>query len=380
MWPIGADALTAFGGSFGLSCTASASREGTTTPLDVGPGSVWVEEWTGQSVSSTLTLVVVDATGALLSSDLASPLAPFGQRVTVSAQVMVGSQVIEQIPMGTYRIDEPDEGEEQWWRYSNGVWVPSASVVTVKAVDLLDEVADNILMSDFVPSGTIYSDSLRLLDGLLPMGPWAASGASPGGTWADSRIAALAALADAVGRVPAMSRVGAYLPRSLAVKGTPDWTPKLGDPGAVLAAFTRALSASGVYNAVLVTGETDDQKPTRGVDYVKEGPLRWGGPFGRRVLKETNPLAKTDALATSFAVGRLANLLAKLTVPITVRCSANPALEVLDTLGITLPTSGGKDADARVLAGLVTRIELPLDGSADMTVTAAVPWRQVWTG
>lgn len=378
MWALSADAVQALGGAHSIECIASVSLDGQTLverlPIE---GATLVEEWSGRSVSAELTLPVVDDTGTLLTSSPTSPLAPFGQRITLTGLIKVGSLVLDQVPMGRYLITDPEPtADEEWHRYSNGAWVPLARQYSVKAVDLLDLVADDPLLSDYAASGTTYADSVALLDGLMPMGPWVTTRSSPlGATWTDDRMDALMSLADLEGCVSAVSRVGTYLPRSAARKSTPDWTLVTSGQGATLGRFRRTPSVAGLRQAVVVTGTAGDesaQMPTRGVDYIRSGPLRWGGPMGKRGLKATNPLATSDATAQAMATTQLANLVARLTVPVTFECADHLGLECLDTVAVPLPD--------KTLTGIVSRIERSLDGSADARVTASVPWTEVWSG
>lgn len=374
MWPILQSTVDALAGSVEYEVIASVSLGETLVErLPIARGATLVEEWQSQTVSSTLSLPIVDSVGTLLTERITSPLAPFGQRLKITQLVKVAGLVIDQVPLGEFLIIDPDPGEERWHRYREGAWVSMGAQLDVKAVDLLELVSAAPLLQDVAPSGTTLSDSAKLLDGILPIGAWQAKRTSPSGTtWTDERVDGLASLAALEGCVPAVSRVGAYLPRSSTIKATPDWI-LTGGPSGVLGAVRRSAAAAGIVQAVLITGETgdeNDQRPTRGVAYITRGPLRYGGPFGRRALKEHNPLARTDGIATEMAETRLANLLAKLSVTVTVTCANHPGLEVLDTVTLSLPTGP--------LTGLATRIERPLDGRSDMEVTVSIPWEQVW--
>lgn len=405
MWPVSDDFRTALGGSYELEVRASVSLGGETLAesLPITAGARLVSELAESSVRQTLTLPISDDHGELLGMSMSSPLAPFGQRITATAYLRVSGMLVESVPLGVLRIDDPGSDGEEWAYYEatrdvaaggytygeaaltydapvfydggglpqrtvvGGMWVPQGRSYSVRASDLLEMVADDDFLDDFSPTGSLITASVRVLDGLLPMGAWTGAGSSPTGlTYSSDRVAALAGLAALDGRVPAVDRDGSYLPRPSAVKAVPDWTITA---RVDLASVRLSLASAGIHSAVMVTGEDADQRPTRGVATITTGPLRWGGPFGKRTTKATNPLARTDALAQSIAEGQLAHELARLTIPVSVKAAPNPAMDVLDTVCVVLPD--------RTLTGLATRIDLPLDG-ADMDVTVAVPWQEVW--
>ncbi len=372
-WTVSDAYRTALGGSYDVSCRASVSLEGRTLceSLPIAPGASLTSEWAGQSVRDRLTLPLVDDTAELLAMDLESPLAPFGQRVQVTAEVSVSGKLVDAIPMGTFRIDDPGSEGETWTTYQRGaqvIWVPTARTYTVQAGDLLDLVAEHPIVTDMTATGTLSGDSARLLDGLIPLG-WTSSTASPSGTvWTDDRLSALSQLAERASMVPAVGRDACYRPRSTKIASQPDWTLTA---GSTLISYGIKVSSAGLYNAVVVTGEDATQKPTRGAAYVGAGPLRWGGPMGKRELEVNNPAARSNALATSIAQGQLDGLLAKLAVPVVARCRPNPAIDVMDTMQLTLPRGV-------TYTGLVTRLVTPLHPGEDQEVEVAVPWNQVW--
>lgn len=57
--------------------------------LPIARGATLVEEWQSQTVSSTLSLPIVDSVGTLLTERITSPLAPFGQRLKITQLVKV---------------------------------------------------------------------------------------------------------------------------------------------------------------------------------------------------------------------------------------------------------------------------------------------------
>lgn len=134
-------------------------------------------------------------------------------------------------------------------------------------------------------------------------------------------------------------------------------------PGGVVVSQSRALSREGVYNGVLVTGESaDDEPPVRALafDNSPNSPTYWRGKFLRVPRFYSSPLITTTQQAQDAA---RAVLLGSLGLPYNINLSAvpNPALEVLDPVTVR----NARDSALHVIES--TRI--PLVAEAAMTAT-----------
>lgn len=377
MYPVSVEYLKVLEGYFNLRATASAYLDGElTAELQLAPGGTVTRDWASKSVTTVVRLPVVDEEGTLFRLSKTAPLAPFGQQVSIQALLEVGDAWAESVPIGTFRVVDPGPGDGGWVLTRAG-WRRAARALTVDAVDLLELVRNDVIVREFGPlaNGTVRSESARLVNGSVPMGDWSAPQSVPSGAlWEDDRLNALADVALLAGLVPSIDRDGAYRPLPVQVKATPDWTIRTAaslaevDAGTVVSVRI-ASTVDELVTGWAITSEDADQKPIRGVDYVRTGALRHDGPFGRKIKKEHNPLMSSTALANSAAATRLRNHLGKLMVPVEVTCVPNPALDILDTVRIESPEL--------TMSGLVTHIALPLS-PGEMQLTVSIPWEEVW--
>lgn len=257
-------------------------------------------------------------------------------------------------------------------------WRQSGEILSVKAQD---RITTTVSMNGMVgaatskPSGTVRSESTRLIDGMIPMGDWTSRVVVPTSTW-QGRVDALVAIADFDGLVPWINRSGAYEPRSMNRKAEPDWTitsanPLTGEGGLLLSAAASGV-VDGLPNFVIVTGETkgDNPKPTQGSSRITSGPLRYGGPYGWVTKEFQNPLATSNQLAQKIAATMLDKELSRITVPVTVRHIPNPAMDLFDTVQV--------DAPDGTVVGVVQAIKYASDATGVQETTLALSWKDVW--
>lgn len=162
-------------------------------------------------------------------------------------------------------------------------------------------------------------------------------------TWdADaSRWDALMDVARSIGCDLFVNATGTFILRDLPDIDTPGagtvWNVDAGE-GGVLVAAEKSLTAEDVYNRVIVRGEnaSDDVPPVYGTATITDvkDPLRYGGPFGRRVKSYSSNLV----VNTSQAQGTANALLRSYRAPNkTVRLSTvpNPALDAGDRIRVS---------------------------------------------
>lgn len=368
---------TAWRGSSDIVWSAFVTRGADTlADLAVVSGEV-THTWSGDQVQSTCTIDTVDARGELLTWDLLSPLQPAGQRISVFASMRVGRQWGQSVPLGQYRIMDPglSDSSEMSRLYPNGVWSPGVQSFSVQCEGLLIEPRRWALWppTQPLPGGTAASESRRLVADSLPFGDWPVSNPAVGSVVYDTdRQSALVALAKLAGAAPWVGRDGAYtvLPTEI---GTPSLTlPVTTVEGGVRTAgavvrWMPQSTGDGIYNAVLIDSETDDQRPVYGGAYETSGPFAYGGPFGRSTYQQHNPLMKTDALAGTAARTQLANMINGRTIVLSVTVKSNPTIDPLDTLVL--------QTESRAITGLVISVTHRSHGPT--TLLLAVPLSEV---
>lgn len=80
--------------------------------------------------------------------------------------------------------------------------------------------------------------------------------------------------------------------------------PLPGAPGGNLSTLDLSTTRESTYNAVVVTGQSSDPDtpPVSHVERIRSGPLRWGGPFGKKAkVMGSNPILVTKAAAAKAA-------------------------------------------------------------------------------
>ncbi|MFJ9408581.1 DUF5047 domain-containing protein [Streptomyces sp. NPDC101393] len=262
------------------------------------------------------------------------PFAPYGQELYIQSGIRHLDGSTELVPLGFFVITEvsgnvhtgPLTIEAQGREYlvkAEPFTVPTSTntFATVAAF-----VEDAIL--DAIPSASFVDDSTHGVDSI------------PTTTFDTSkdRWAALQECAKSIGAELFVNAEGTFV-----LTDVPDplvqpivWDVTTGASGVMVSA-ARSLSADGVYNRVVATGENaaDNVAPVMGEWTISDptDPLRYGGPFGRRTKMFSSDLITSGAKAITAAralllVYRSPNQTLELgTVP-------NPALDAGDCIRV----------------------------------------------
>lgn len=135
---------------------------------------------------------------------------------------------------------------------------------------------------------------------------------------------------------------GSFLIRNVPTfDDTPVWTVATGS-GGVIVSDSKEESRTGVANRWIITGNASGAgQSVRQVVTLGEGPLRYGGPYGRVTRTYTDPMISTGgqgALAGEAILARVRGIARQRTLDVV----ANPALEAGDVLVVT--TAEGTEA------------------------------------
>ena len=383
MYPVSSTWASLLGGSVSVKVSASVVL-GSEVVLEDLPitGGTLRKSTDGRQIQQSLDLQVVDEDGSLMAGPTA-PLMPFGQQVILRAGLADKAEdeaYAEMLPMGVFGIDAPETQNEVPWRmYPNGAWLVSGGTVSLNASDPLAQVNREDFTTAERPavSATVRSETVRLLQDRLAVAPtWAAGVAdttavSRSVTYDTSRLTTLLNLADMAGGVPWVNRSGAYEVLKQVRQGVGVWRCAVADindntgVSGAMVTWKPSVNRDALNNAVIITSEDTNGNQLRGVAYETSGPLAWGGPFGQVPLVEENRLAKSNTQCQTFAVQRLAQLVAGRSVTVNVKCLPNFALDPLDTIELGIPN--------RTIYGLITSITYPLDQSL-MEMDVSIPF------
>lgn len=139
------------------------------------------------------------------------------------------------------------------------------------------------------------------------------------------------------------------------------WSVNAGE-GGVLVGMSRELNRDGVYNSVVVNGETPGEESFRAVarDMAPNSPTYWLGKYGKVTRFFSSPLINSQLSANQAAVSMLKRVLG-LPRSINFRTVVNPALEVFDPVLITF--SSKEPSQTHILDS----INMPLGVEGAMT-------------
>lgn len=349
------------------------------------PVSSWSMGWDGderQKIPGKIRLSVKDPDGVLGPWLYEDPLGIGGARIQVF--YLVGGA--GDVRMGMYRITS-NEVEESWVFKTireDGYAVPDSIVgpgmrqiavplgasVGATAVDLTFELDGDAFMAPEQPAGptpTVKSEVTRLVGDAFPI-VWLDVVDRPvplESTWNDNRVEAimdLLAIAGASFRMGPNGEFQCYTKSRTAV-----FTLAAGEDGMLLN-LSRGQDISNVYNIGSVSS-TRKGKDSAGAEVdipivgryeIPNGPLRVNGPFGRRVIRNANPLMDTQAKCDAAAESLVLNRLAALSVDLDVYCLPDPRIQTGDFGTVVAPVVDGRQVP---LNGEVVSMSLGGDGA-----------------
>ena len=377
MWTTPPGWREALSGDIGMGASAAVWLGGAVTvdELEILAGSV-TSELSGDQVQTSVSLTAGDPEGDLFTGWSGDRLGTLGHRIRLASIVSAGDWLVT-VPVGTLRVNTVDIASSSPWRLympdhpeatpeTHGRWVRGAQVLSVSCGDLLDQVADeDFLAPTSPPSGsTIGSEIQRLAAGIVSVGDsvLALDGSVPSSITYDDqdRLGSLVALFRAAGQVLALDR-DAVLQAIPSTGSGSVWDVPMD-------ALIRALPSadrSELRNGWVVASESEEREPLRGQALEEEGPLIWGGPFGRVPAFAHSPILTSNSQCNSAARTNRDAAQASRRMVLDIECGTDPAVDVLDTARIALPL-GAVD-------GLILRINRPLFGRT-MTVSVSVDW------
>lgn len=304
-------------------------------------------------IGQKLSLTIADPDGSLGAWRLDDPLGVAGTRLRVIYRIGGAgavnfaefrltsnepSEVVEWRVISEYGYDEPDGLLEPHTRL-----VPiTRAVVRLEAVDLTFDVDQDQFESPESPGAgaTILSEVQRIT------ADYYATVVDDGVT--DRTVSRqlvfdrdrLESVQDLLSRVSARYRMGGdgechVYPLSSA--------PVLRvEPTKGLVSVARKQSLDGLYNRWVVEGkESVNGQPVRAVESIRTGPLRFGGPHGRKRLFYSSEMIETYNQAGAYAKELRAMFLASLAVELAVEIAPHPELQAGDRIEVGYPVAAG---------------------------------------
>lgn len=326
--------------------------DGRLAAVDPLPADAWSLKWNVRPrtvVRSEGSVAVGDDTGSLAPWGLSDSLSAAGS--VVSAVFHCGGESLD-LARQTVVNNKPDEH----LLMASGRWALSGAEVGVTTAEMSRLVQDDEFISaESPPAGaTVVSEIRRLLQGRVGVlvDPAIVDRTLPGMVHPESRLEAVYALVDMVGdaRFTGDGQFSLYVPGTV-----PAFTIR-GKPMGDLVGVSREQSRDNFYNFVVSTGKDAAGNELKAYARVTSGPLRDGGPFGRRVYRHS-AVANTQDGVQQDADTTLANLQRDSTVEIPFECvpSALIAAEAGDYGQVMFPASDGNEY---ALSGRLMEAEL----------------------
>jgi hypothetical protein len=356
VYPVSARFLTAIADSHTpLFAVQVFLTTGDVDTLAITGGSVTVDR--GQQVRRTCSVTIADTT--LIPRTATDKLATYGAQLRVSRGVDYRDGSSELVALGVFRIDGV-EGDID------------TGPVTISGKSLECVISDDKFTTPYRASGMAVAAITALIQRSLP-----SASVITGATVVDAPIgartwdvqgdpwSAVAEIAAVIGAEVYADADGVFviavLPDPLSVP--PVWTISAGEGGAYVSA-TRGMSADGVFNGVLASGENTEANvpPVSAlvVDSDPTSPTYWGGPFGRRPTFYQSATLTTTGACTNAATLLLRSAVAP-NASANISALPNPALEPGDVIRVVYP-DGTRELHQ------VQSFPVPLDYSGDFTL------------
>lgn len=284
-------------------------------------------------IRSSLTLTTAgDPAG--WPNDTDDLLAPYGNEIWVERGVDFGNGVREIVGLGYHRIDTTSQQ-----RGPDGE-------LTITASDRMAGIIDARLVQpvQFIAGQTLADAFDELVHDVYPSAEIVYDFDADDSNFTTSHVAEedrygfLNDLARSRGKIMYWDYTGKLRVESPPDPTTPVYQVASGSYG-VLVEISRSLTRQGVYNAVVVNGESPtDQPPVQAIVYDDnpESPTYWNGPFGHVPRFYYSSFITTDAAALAAGESLLQQAIG-LPYNIDFQSIVNPALEPYDPIRITAP-------------------------------------------
>lgn len=287
-------------------------------------------------------------------------LAPYGNELYIERGVKYSDDLVEYVGLGYHRIEEPDQDQ-----------APDGPI-RISARDRMAGIID-ALLTEPRQYGTTASLAFIVTD--------LVTGVYPDATieWDDDtgddiltrsvivesdRYRFLDDLVKAQGKIWYWDHRGVLVIKTPPSPASPVYDVDSG-PGGVLLQLSRWLSRTGVYNAVVASGEgADTGYVARGIAYDDnpDSPTYFSGRFGPVPRFFSSPMLLSDAQARAAAESLLRETLG-LPYTLDLALSPNPALEPGDPIRVRGP---GRDG---VETHVIESLTIPLTADQDMAAT-----------
>lgn len=337
--------------------------------LQIQGGSINISGGNGQIVRKSISgLQVVDSSGDLVPIQLDSALAPFGSELKVQMGIHIGNKT-EMMLMGWFPIKKVDIEEQSGYvirpdEPSRKIWYSRGAVMTLDCEDPMKYIETNKFIAREQPSqASVLAEVKYLLSDNKPafggvIGTVNDKPVSKTITYDLDRLKALLDLADTL-NVDIIADEQGLIRFKSRVESPSVWRLD-GSQFSILNKTKRSITSDGVYNGGIEKSTADDERPLQAIRVVTEGPLVWGGPYGKVGFQHSSALLTTQAEVDAGALTTYNKAIQIQPQKIPVECVRNTALQWGDY--VDLPTRTG------YVKCRITELNFPF-GVSTMTMT-----------
>ncbi|MGV9546853.1 DUF5047 domain-containing protein [Streptomyces ardesiacus] len=289
-------------------------------------------------------------------------LAPYGQQLVVSRGIRYTNGDEEWVPLGTFRIDAPS-GDVHFGPVTvTGTTMESALIddklqvpTTTRGMGGCVD-AMTTLIRQTIPNAAVANLTPGNRNPVVAVATWDAG---------NDRWDAITQIARAMSAEIYVDAQNRFVITNLpdVVNGPVAWDIADGEGGTLISS-ARSVSRTGVYNAVVASGENTASgvAPVSGVarDTSPTSPTRWGGPFGKVTKFISSALWITAGDCQNAANFALYDAIAP-NVETSLDTLPNPALEGNDIIRLT--------QGERKERFLVQSLTIPLTADGDFAIT-----------
>jgi hypothetical protein len=134
----------------------------------------------------------------------------------------------------------------------------------------------------------------------------------------------------------------------------------------------RKQSIEGLYNRWVVEGkEAENGQPVRAAVSLETGPLRWGGPHGRKQFFYSSEMIENQAQAEDYARELRRKFLTSLAVELDVDIVPRPELQAGDRVEVGYPITGSHVAYIPGEIVSIRRAGNPVPSSTSLRVSCS---------
>lgn len=307
------------------------------------------------------TIVYSDELGrSIAPEDFTSWMNPYTTSLVLSLVVSAGGGFSERVLRGVMKVVAVSDPREHFVSVNDQLLTVGSSV-RVRLADAFHVTNEERFAAPSAPSDLDSAwAEIQRVTGLGVLRNVSDAAIPRSVVYQQSRLDGTFELGQLLGGRPFVSREGlvAVLPDAW---GEPVARLQIGAEGLVEAVDPAEWSDSGIYNQVVVRSHDNEQVSVLAAAQVLDGPLRFGGPFGRRPYFYSSEFITTEEQAQDYADAQLPKVSTLPAQNYSIQCAPDPRLEVGDVIEFT-------DRRENVLTGRIVSQTLPGPGRMSLTV------------